>query len=67
MHFASLREVGLAKAQRRKEHKDKVCEKYSTTNLFCEVVLVTDSHIVFYKRMSSKQIRLSKKTALFYK
>ena len=26
--------------------KDHICEKHSTTNLFCGMVLVTDSHII---------------------
>ena len=47
MHFASLRLCAKLGSQRRRDAKsikDKGCEKYSTTNLFCERVLVTDSH-----------------------
>ena len=52
MHFASLRLCAKLGSQRRRDAKsikDKGCEKYSTTNLFCERVLVTDSHINFLK------------------
>lgn len=48
MHFASLRLCAKLGSQRRRDAKsikDKGCEKYSTTNLFCQRVLVTDSHI----------------------
>ena len=47
MHFASLRLCAKLGSQRRRDAKsikDKGCEKYSTTNLFCQRVLVTDSH-----------------------
>ena len=52
MHFASLRLCAKLGSQRRRDAKsikDKGCEKYSTTNLFCERVLVTDSHIFIFK------------------
>ena len=53
MHFASLRLCAKLGSQRRRDAKsikDKGCEKYSTINLFCEMVLFTDSHKkIFYK------------------
>ena len=51
MHFASLRLCAKLGSQRRRDAKsikDKGCEKYSTTNLFCQRVLVTDSHNYLY-------------------
>ena len=57
MHFASLRLCAKLGSQRRRDAKsikDKGCEKYSTTNLFCERVLVTDSHITFIWRIQFK-------------
>ena len=37
--------VKLISHETQKIRKDYICEKHSTTNLFCEMVLVTDSHI----------------------
>ena len=48
IYFASLRLCVKLGSQRRRDakiKKDHICEKHSTTNLFCEMVLVTDSHI----------------------
>ena len=60
IYFASLRLCVKLGSQRRRDakiKKDHICEKHSTTNLFCEMVLVTDSHKIkiygagiFYKR-----------------
>ena len=47
IYFASLRLCVKLGSQRRRDakiKKDHICEKHSTTNLFCEMVLVTDSH-----------------------
>ncbi len=48
IYFASLRlcvKLGSQSREDAKIRKDYICEKHSTTNLFCEMVLVTDSHI----------------------
>ena len=48
IYFASLRlcvKLGSQSREGAKIRKDYICEKHSTTNLFCEMVLVTDSHI----------------------
>ena len=47
IYFASLRlcvKLGSQSREDAKIRKDYICEKHSTTNLFCEMVLVTDSH-----------------------
>jgi hypothetical protein len=47
IYFASLRlcvKFGSQSREDAKIIKDHICEKHSTTNLFCEMVLVTDSH-----------------------
>ena len=47
IYFASLRlcvKLGSQSRRDAKIRKDHICEKHSTTNLFCEMVLVTDSH-----------------------
>ena len=49
IYFASLRlcvKLGSQSREDAKIRKDYICEKHSTTNLFCEMVLVTDSHNV---------------------
>ena len=51
IYFASLRlcvKLGSQSREDAKIRKDYICEKHSTTNLFCEMVLVTDSHINEY-------------------
>jgi len=40
--------LGSQRRRDAKNRKDKVCEKHSTTNLFCEMVLDTDSHKIYY-------------------
>ena len=47
IYFASLRlcvKFGSQSREDAKIIKDHICEKHSTTNLFCGMVLVTDSH-----------------------
>ena len=51
IYFASLRlcvKFGSQSREDAKIIKDHICEKHSTTNLFCGMVLVTDSHILYY-------------------
>ena len=51
IYFASLRlcvKFGSQSREDAKIIKDHICEKHSTTNLFCGMVLVTDSHIVLF-------------------
>ena len=51
IYFASLRlceKFGSQSSEDAKIRKDYICEKHSTTNLFCEMVLVTDSHKNIY-------------------
>ena len=53
IYFASLRlcvKLGSQSREGAKIRKDYICEKHSTTNLFCEMVLVTDSHIFILQR-----------------
>ena len=52
--------LGSQRRRDAKSIKDKVCEKYSTINLFCERVLVTDSH----KRINGL-ILVNNKSALY--
>ena len=57
IYFASLRLCVKLGSQRRRDakiKKDHICEKHSTTNLFCEMVLVKDSHIVLCSYVYSK-------------
>ena len=57
MHFASLRLCAKLGSQRRRDAKcikDKGCEKYSTTNLFCQRVLVTDSDFTLNSQQGNK-------------
>ena len=52
IYFASLRlcvKFGSQSREDAKIIKDHICEKHSTTNLFCGMVLVTDSHNKLYK------------------
>ncbi len=47
IYFASLRlcvKLGSQSREDAKIRKDHICEKHPTTNLFFEMVLVTDSH-----------------------
>jgi len=53
IYFASLRLCVKFGSQRREDAKiikDHICEKHSTTNLFCGMVLVTDSHNKLYRQ-----------------
>jgi hypothetical protein len=59
IYFASLRlcvKLGsqipiIIGSRDAKNRKDKVCKKHATTNLFCEMVLVTDSHIILKQHL----------------
>ena len=59
IYFASLRlcvKLGSQSREGAKIRKDYICEKHSTTNLFCEMVLVTDSHIILYQEQIQKAL-----------
>ena len=61
IYFASLRLCVKLGSQRRRDakiKKDHICEKHSTTNLFCEMVLVTDSHKSLSKDNAANDIEL---------
>ena len=61
IYFASLRLCVKLGSQRRRDakiRKDHICEKHSTTNLFCEMVLVTDSHKSLSKDNAANDIEL---------
>ena len=63
IYFASLRlcvKLGSQSREDAKIRKDYICEKHSTTNLFCEMVLVTDSHIVLKRACKKKKIATTK-------
>ena len=58
IYFASLRlcvKLGSQSREDAKISKDYICEKYSTTNLFCEMVLFTDSHNYLYNITNVKK------------
>ena len=68
IYFASLRlcvKFGSQSREDAKIIKDHICEKNSTTNLFCGMVLVTDSHIELSgnkgHNLSSLNVNLIKK------
>ena len=58
IYFASLRlcvKFGSQSREDAKIIKDHICEKHSTTNLFCGMVLVTDSHIILFQAIVAFQ------------
>ena len=58
IYFASLRlcvKFGSQSREDAKIIKDHICEKHSTTNLFCGMVLVTDSHNILNQNLTNSK------------